>query len=314
MTASFSNQVEEFGQPDPGETFSPGSSVLRAIFRKPSVILSLIFLGGILLLAIFAPLITQISGFSPFQYDESAVDPALGGLPRGSLGGISDEHWMGVEPQNGRDIFARIAYGARVSMLIGFGATAITMFVGVVMGVLAGFLGGFIDAVISRVMDFLMAFPALIFMIAILSALPQGNRPLLLVVVLSLFSWPATARVIRGQTLSLKNREFVEAAKTSGAGWFPLVFREVLPNLSGTIVVMATLAVPTFIATEAGLSFLGVGITPPDPSWGQMIASAVSWYSSDPMFFAIPGMFLFLTVLSFTVLGDNLQKIWAGGL
>lgn len=272
------------------------------------------FLVFIVVLAIFAPLITQISGWGPFRYDEAAVDPALGGLPIGKWGGISTEHWLGVEPQNGRDIFARIAYGARVSMLIGIGATAITMVIGVAMGVIAGFVGGFVDAVISRIMDFLMAFPALIFMIAILSALPQGNRPLLLVVVLSLFSWPATARVIRGQTMSLANREFVEAARTSGAGWFTLVFREVLPNLSGTIVVMTTLAVPTFIATEAGLSFLGVGITPPNPSWGQMIASAVSWYSSDPMFFAIPGMLLFLTVLSFTVLGDNMQKIWAGEL
>ncbi|WP_245940739.1 MULTISPECIES: ABC transporter permease [Brevibacterium] len=278
------------------------------------MILSIAYLLVIVLVAIFAPLITAISGWGPFQYDESAVDPALGGLPREPLGGIGTEHWLGVEPQNGRDIFARVAYGARVSMLIGIGATAITMIIGVTMGIIAGFAGGIIDAAISRVMDFLMAFPALIFMIAILSALPQGNRPLLLVIVLSLFSWPATARVIRGQAMSLAKREFVEAARTSGAGWFTLIFREVLPNLSGTIVVMATLAVPTFIATEAGLSFLGVGITPPNPSWGQMIAAAVPWYSSDPMFFAIPGMLLFLTVLSFTILGDNLQKLWSGGV
>lgn len=314
MTVSPTTQVGEFGQPDPGEDFSPGAGQLRVILRKPTVVLSISFLVLIVLLAIFAPLITAISGWGPFQYDESAVDPALGGLPREPLGGVSAEHWLGVEPQNGRDIFARIAYGARISMLIGIGATAITMVIGVSMGIIAGFVGGIVDAVISRVMDFLMAFPALIFMIAILSALPQGNRPALLIVVLSLFSWPATARVIRGQAMSLANREFVEAARTSGAGWFTLVFREVLPNLSGTIVVMATLAVPTFIATEAGLSFLGVGITPPNPSWGQMIAAAVPWYSSDPMFFAIPGMLLFLTVLSFTVLGDNLQRLWSGGL
>lgn len=314
MTTSPTTTAQEFGQPGPGETFSPERQALRRILRRPSVILSLGFLGIIVVLAVFAPLITQLSGYSPFEYDESAVDPALGGVPRGPFGGISADHWFGVEPQTGRDIFARIAYGARISMLIGIGAAAITILIGVVMGVLSGFLGGIVDAVISRLMDFLMAFPALIFMIAILSALPQGNRPLLLVIVLSLFSWPGTARVIRGQTLALKNREFIEAAKTSGAGWAPLVFREVLPNLSGTIIVMATLAVPMFIATEAGLSFLGVGVTPPDPSWGQMISAAVPWYSTAPMFFVIPGMFLFLTVLSFTVLGDNLQKIWAGGL
>ncbi|MCQ9389740.1 ABC transporter permease [Brevibacterium sp. 50QC2O2] len=313
MTASPNTQVGEFGQPAPGESFSPGVRAFRKIIRKPSVILSLAFLALIVLLAIFAPLVTRLSGWDPFTYDEAAVDPSSGGLPLAPLGGMSAEHWLGVEPQNGRDIFARIAYGARVSLLVGICATAITMLLGVVMGLLAGFFGGIVDAVISRLMDFLMAFPALIFMIAILSALPQGNRPALLVIVLSIFSWPATARVIRAQTMSLANREFVEAARTSGAGWAPLVFREVLPNLSGTIIVMATLAIPNFIATEAGLSFLGVGITPPNPSWGQMIASAVPWYSSDPMFFAIPGILLFLTVFAFTVLGDNLQKIFSGG-
>lgn len=289
------------------------SSVFRSLIRKPTVILSLAFLAMVTVLAVFAPLVTQLSGWGPFDYDESAVNPSLGGLPVGGLGGISADHWLGVEPKSGRDIFARVAYGARISMLIGLGATALTVFLGVVLGMLAGFVGGIVDTAISRTMDFLMAFPALIFMIAVLSALPQGNRPLLLVVVLSIFSWPATARVIRAQTISLSKREFVESAKVSGAGWAPLVFREVLPNLSGTIIVMTSLAVPTFIATEAGLSFLGVGITPPNPSWGQMIASAVPWYSSAPFFFLIPGLLLFLTVLSFTIIGDNLQKALSPG-
>lgn len=296
-----------------GDSKPPGAGALRRILRKPSVIFSLAFLLIVTIMAIFAPLITQISGWTPYQFDESAVDPATGGLPLGGLGGISAEHWLGVEPQNGRDIFARIVYGARVSMLIAICATALTMIIGITLGMLAGFVGGWTDTVISRLMDFLMAFPALIFMIAVLSAVPHGNRPLLLVLVLSLFSWPQTARVVRGQTMTLVNREFVEAARASGAGKMTLIFKEVLPNLSGTVVVMATLAVPNFIATEAGLSFLGVGVTPPTPSWGQMIAQAVPWYSSHPLFFAIPGIFLFLTVFSFTILGDNLQKIWASG-
>src|SRR5690606_17330813 len=152
--------------------------------------------------------------------------------------------------------------------------------------------------IVSRVMDFLMAFPTLIFMIAILSALPAGNRPVLLVIVLSIFGWPYTARVIRGQTMSLRNSEFVEAARASGARPLRIVLREVLPHLRGTIIVPATRAGPSYIGTEAGLSFLGVGVTPPTPSWGQMIAQAVPWYSVDPMFFIVPGTFLFLTVLS----------------
>lgn len=281
--------------------------------RKPSVALSLGFLVLVALMAIFAPVLTAISGHGPYEFDESALNTAGGGIPLGPLGGISADHWFGVEPQKGRDLFARVAYGARVSMLIAISATLVTTALGVSLGMMAGFFGRRVDQVISRVMDFLMAFPALIFMIAVLSALPQGNRPMLLVIVLSIFRWPATARVIRGQTMSLANREFVEAARASGAGRLTIVFSEILPNLSGTVIVMATLAVPGFIATEAGLSFLGVGVTPPTPSWGQMIAAAVPWYSTDPMFFAIPGMFLFLTVFSFTVLGDNLQRVWATG-
>jgi peptide/nickel transport system permease protein len=121
------------------------------------------------------------------------------------------------------------------------------------------------------------------------------------------------ARVIRGQTLTLANREFVESAVASGASRSKIVFREILPNLKGTIIVMGTLSVPGYIGTEAGLSFLGVGVTPPTPSWGQMIAQSVGWYTVDPMFFLIPGTFLFLTVLSFTVFGDNLRKSMDAG-
>ncbi|WP_223881392.1 ABC transporter permease [Nesterenkonia ebinurensis] len=314
MAVPSSAQLEEVdGQAPGGGSKPPGASALKTILRKPSVIFSLAFLLIVTGMAVFAPWVTQLSGWGPLQFDESAVDSSTGGLPLGPWGGISADHWFGVEPQNGRDIFARIVYGARVSMLIAICATALTMLIGVTLGMLAGFAGGWVDAVISRLMDFLMAFPALIFMIAVLSAVPQGNRPLLLVLVLSLFSWPQTARVVRGQAMSITNREFVEAARASGAGRMTLVFKEVLPNLSGTVIVMATLAVPTFIATEAGLSFLGVGVIPPTPSWGQMIAQAVPWYASHPLFFAVPGIFLFLTVFSFTILGDNLQKVWASG-
>nr|WP_272955032.1 ABC transporter permease [Kribbella shirazensis] len=260
-------------------------------------------------MAVAAPLITKLSGWGPYAFDSAAINSDLGGVPHGALGGISGSHWFGVEPQNGRDLFARIVYGARVSITISLSATALTGILGVVLGMLAGFYRGWVDQVISRLMDFLMAFPALIFMIAILSSLPAGNRPVLLVVVISAFGWPYLARVIRGQTMTLANREFVEAARASGAKDSQVVFREILPNLRGSIVVMTTLAIPGYIGTEAGLSFLGVGVSPPTASWGQMIASSVSWYSVDPMFFAIPGAFLFLTVLSLTVLGDKIRTL-----
>lgn len=297
---------------DPGSTPPTRRSTWRPLLRPP-VVAALVFLLLVGLMAVFAPVITTLSGSGPYEFHEDAIDPVRGGLPIGPLGGISAEHWFGVEPLNGRDIFARIVFGARVSLTIALSAAAVTTVLGVVLGVLAGFLRGWVDQVISRVMDFLMAFPALIFMIAILSALPQGNRPVLLVVVLALFGWPSIARVVRSQAMSVAEREFVEAARAAGASRLRIVFAEVLPNLVATIIVMATLAVPTFIATEAGLSFLGVGVRPPAASWGQMIAAAVPWYAASPMFFVIPGAFLTLTVMSFMVLGDALQKGLARG-
>jgi peptide/nickel transport system permease protein len=298
---------------DTGVSSTAGRSgvgrVVRRLVSRPSVALCFGFLAVVIMMAVFAPLIVKISGYDPYVFDQNAVDPNTGGLPKGRFGGISSEHWFGVEPQNGRDIFARIVYGARVSMAIALSATVLTTVIGTVLGMISGFFGGRADQLVSRLMDFLMAFPALIFMIALLSALPQSNRPLMLVAVLSIFGWPYIARVIRSQTMSLGKREFVEAAVASGASRIRVIFTELLPNIAGTIIVMSTLAVPTYIGTEAGLSFLGIGVTPPTPSWGQMIAQAVSWYTVDPMFFMIPGLFLFLTVLSFTVIGDHLQRV-----
>lgn len=306
-------EVEEVGTAAPGGPPAPTSRILTRLLHDKAAVLCLAFLLLVVLMAAFAPLITRISGWGPYEFDSSAINSDLGGVPQGSLGGISADHWFGVEPQNGRDLFARIVYGARISITIAISATVLTGILGVVFGMLAGYYRGWVDQVISRLMDFLMAFPALIFMIAILSSLPAGNRPVLLVVVISAFGWPYLARVIRGQTMTLAEREFVEAARASGATSLALVFREILPNLRSSIIVMSTLAVPGYIGTEAGLSFLGVGVSPPTASWGQMISNSVSWYSVDPMFFAIPGAFLFLTVLSLTVLGDKIRSVVDAG-
>ncbi|WP_433429390.1 ABC transporter permease [Nonomuraea sp. CA-141351] len=296
-----------------GVPATSGRRVTRLLLRDWAAVLSGAYLTLIVLMAICAPLISAITGHGPNDFDTAAVNTDLGGVPHGSLGGISADHLFGVEPQNGRDLLARIAYGARVSLLIAASATVLTTLLGVVLGMLAGFYQSWVDQVICRIMDFLMAFPALIFMIAILSALPQGNRPVLLVVVISVFGWPYLARVVRGQTMTLVNREFVEAARASGASTGALVFKEILPNLRSSLIVMTTLAVPGYVGTEAGLSFLGIGVAPPTPSWGQMISSSVGWYAVDPMYFAIPGLFLFLTVLSMTVFGDRLRTAFDAG-
>lgn len=291
----------------------PVRRLARALVRDVPALLSVGYIVLIILLAIFAPLVVMVSGWGPYEFDQDAIDTDLGGLPSGAAGGISADHWFGVEPGSGRDVFARIVYGARISMTIALSATLLTSILGVVFGLLAGYFGGIVDTLISRLMEFLMAFPALIFMIAVLSALPADNRQVLLVAVISIFGWPYLARIVRGQTLSLKQNEFVEAARASGATGLQIIFKEILPNLAPTIIVMTTLAIPGYVGTEAGLSFLGVGVVPPTPSWGQMIASSVTWYAVDPAYFLIPSAFLFLLVFTFTVLGDRVKVITESG-
>ncbi|MEU8974788.1 ABC transporter permease [Streptomyces monashensis] len=283
------------------------ASLLRRLLAQPSAVAALAVVVALVLLALAAPLIAWALGTSPTEFHSDTVDPALGGLPRGVAGGISAKHWLGVEPVSGRDILARVVYGARVSLLIAVLATGTSMVLGTALGLAAGFFGGWTDAFIGRLMDLLMSFPSLIFMIALISAAPGVNRQLLLVIVLGFFGWPYVGRIVRGQAMVLARGEFVAAARVLGASRRALLVREVLPNLTGPILVVATMSIPSYIATEAGLSFLGVGVAPPTPSWGQMIASAVPWYAADPVYFLIPGAFLFVTVLAFNVLGDAVR-------
>jgi ABC-type dipeptide/oligopeptide/nickel transport system permease subunit len=275
--------------------------------------------GGVVVLllivvAIFAPLICKLVGVTPDDFHQDLVD-ASRQVPIGKLGGISWDHPLGVEPINGRDIFARIVYGARISLLIAFLATLLSVLIGVVLGIVAGYFGGWVDTLISRLMDIFLAFPLVLFALALVGALPdqilglQGDalRVALIVFIIGFFSWPYIGRIIRGQTLSLREREFVDAARSLGARSPYILFRELLPNLVAPILVYATLLIPTNILFEAGLSFLGVGVQPPTPSWGQMLSSAVPLYSVDPTYMIVPGMAIFITVLAFNLLGDGLR-------
>lgn len=268
----------------------------------------------LIVVAICAPLITGLVGQDPETHHEDLIDP-LFGTPTGSLGGISGEHLLGVEPVNGRDIFARIIYGARISLLVGFLSALVAVVLGTVLGILAGFFGGWVDAVISRVMDGLLAFPQLLFIIALVSVMPNqmlgltgtGVRLFVMILVIGFFGWPYIGRVVRGQTLSLREREYVEAARSLGAGRFYILFKELLPNLVAPIIVYTTMMIPTNILTEAALSFLGVGVKPPTASWGQMLSSAIDYYESDPMYMVIPGVAIFITVLAFNLFGDGVR-------
>ena len=273
--------------------------------------------GGIvviflILVAIFGPYIVQ----NPLTFHENLIDPTFS-RPYGTLGGISAAHPFGVEPITGRDLLARVVNGARVSLVIAFLSTALAVGIGMVMGVIAGFFGGWVDSVIARAMDIFLAFPLLVFAIALVGVIPSsafglsGNslRIGLLVFVIGFFAWPYMGRIIRGQTLSLREREFVDAARSLGARGPYILFRELLPNLVGPILVYSTLLIPTNILFEAALSYLGVGIIPPTPSWGGMISDAVNngIYSVDPMYMIIPGLAIFITVMAFNLFGDGLR-------
>lgn len=266
----------------------------------------------LILVAIFGPFLVQ----NPNAYNSNLIDPVFS-RPIGSWGGISLAHPFGVEPVTGRDMLARIVNGARVSLLIAFLSTALAVGIGVVMGVIAGYFGGWVDALIARMMDIFLAFPLLVFAIALVGVIPSsafglsgnGLRIGLLIFVIGFFAWPYMGRIIRGQTLSLRQREFVDAARSMGARGPYVLFRELLPNLVGPILVYATLLIPTNILFEAALSYLGVGIIPPQPSWGGMLSDAVTngFYSIDPMYMILPGLAIFITVMAFNLFGDGLR-------
>src|SRR5262245_51599653 len=275
--------------------------------------------GGIVVIflivvAILAPVLTKLFGHPIDEYHIDQIDPTFS-TPIGKFGGISREFLFGVEPTSGRDVFSRILYGAQTSLSVAFLSAFLSTILGTIFGLAAGFLGGWVDAVISRIMDFLLAFPQLLFAIALVSVLPDSflglgdrwSRVLVLVGVIGFFGWPYIGRIVRGQTLSLREREFVEASRSLGARSPRILFRELLPNLAAPILVYTTLIIPTNILTEAALSFLGVGIPPPNPSWGGMLSDAVAFYSIDPMYMIIPGGMIFITVLAFNLFGDGLR-------
>lgn len=275
--------------------------------------------GGIVvillvILAVLAPVLTRFFGYPINEFHSDQIDPTLQ-LPLGEWGGISKDFLLGVEPTTGRDIFSRILYGAQTTLVVAVLAALVSTVLGTLFGLAAGYLGGWVDSIVSRIMDFLLAFPQLLFAIALVSVLPRDmlgldgrwSRVVVLVAVIGFFGWPYIGRIVRGQTLSLREREFVEASKSLGAGSARILFKELLPNLAAPILVYTTLIIPTNILTDAALSFLGVGVPPPNPTWGGMLSDALTYYVYDPMYMIIPGVMIFTTVLAFNLFGDGLR-------
>jgi peptide/nickel transport system permease protein len=287
---------------------SPLQLFWRRFRRDRVAMVAAAFVVLAILIAIFAPLIVNVTGApKPNVQNPNLLDDF------GSPSGPSADNWLGVD-QRGRDVFSRVIYGARISLLVAFLSTAIIVVIGVVLGLIAGYYRGLTDSLLTRAMDVMLAFPVLLLAIGLGVACADGClsntiKPGLTVVVtvIALSLWPYMARIVRGQVLSLREKEFVEAARSLGASNSRIIFREVLPNLVAPIIVYGTILIPQVILFEAALSFLGIGINPGTPSWGSMISDAVGVFDIAWWFMTFPGLALLLTVLAFNLVGDGLQ-------
>jgi peptide/nickel transport system permease protein len=291
--------------------------VLARLRRDKVAVIALVFLTIVYLLAIFGPFIAPMFGFDPFIRDRAAVDTPTGG-PALPFGGISPSHPLGVEWGTGRDIASQLLWGLRISLIVATASTFLVVTLGTILGIIAGYVGGRTDMLLGRFMDLILAFPTLLILIAMSPVLtqritdlgvPPGNpsRIIYLILAISVFGWPYLARIVRGQVLSLREREFVEAAVAAGASRRRILFTEILPNLWAPILVYTTLALPAFIGLEAALSFLGVGVLPPDVTFGAMLANSVRYFQTVPTYLFIPGVSLVLIVVAFNLLGDSLR-------
>ncbi len=269
-----------------------------------------VFLLIVILSALFAGPITSLVAHPPNAQYPDRLDQ-LFGTPTGP----SRDFILGVDTV-GSDIFSRVLYGARVSLTVAIVGTGIALVIGATLGIIAGYYRGIVDTIISRTVDVFLAFPLLLLALGVASACSLGNgcaggliQPGMSTVIgiIVLFSWTYFARLTRGQVLSLREKEFVEAARASGAGDVAILGREILPNLVAPLLVYTTLVIPLNILLEAALSYLGVGINPPQASWGQMIAEATPLFDSAWWYFLFPGIALVLTVLAFNLLGEAIR-------
>ena len=285
------------------------STVRARLWARPGGRAALIVVALLILIAILAPALAALEGQDPNTYHDSLLDSATGGGPAGPFGGISAAHWLGVEPTTGRDVFARLVYGARISLLVAGGATLGQLLIGLLVGLAAGLGNRWVDGLLGRFTDLALSFPSLFFSIALLAIVPQSfPRPLLLCVILAGFGWASTARIVRAETLVLREREFVAAARLYGASTWRIARKEILPGLAAPVATYTALAIPSNMVAEAGLSFLGLGVQPPTPSWGQMLSTATTWFQTDPEYVLVPALTLLLCVLAFTALGEEVRR------
>jgi peptide/nickel transport system permease protein len=289
---------------------SPMQLFWRRLRRDKVAMVALAFIVVLIFVALFAPLLVKAIG-APDPLDQNSEALDVFGTPTGP----SAEHWFGVD-RLGRDVFSRTIYGAQVSLEVAFISTGIAVFIGTIVGLVAGFYRGWVDTVLSRLTDVVLAFPILLLGLGLAAACSGANgcfRGLIqpglpvVIMVIAIINWTYIARIVRGQVLSLREKEFVEAARSLGASNRRILVREILPNLLAPLIVYSSLLIPANILLEAALSFLGVGVSGGTPSWGGMISEATSLFPDAWWFMLFPGLALLLTVLAFNLVGDGLQ-------
>lgn len=299
---------------------SPLAAAVRAFRRDRTGMAALCVVLCFVLLALAAPLLTRLYGKNPTEHYGQDRPGLLSpeGLPVLPNGGISGEFWFGLEPGLGRDVLAQLLYGMRTSLLVAVAATAVIAVVGVVLGVTVGYLSGVADRVFTFCCNVLLAFPTLLLLLALSPVIqtrfvdPGENEPVwmqftVLILVFSAFGWVPLALVLRTTVKSLRERDFVEAARAVGASRRHIVFRELLPNVWAPVLVHLTLALPGIITAEAALSFLGVGISEPVPDWGRMISRGAEVFYDDPTYMVFPGVTILVFVLAFNLFGDAVR-------
>jgi peptide/nickel transport system permease protein len=296
---------------------SPFQLAMGRLRRDKLTLVALGFVVTYVLAAIIAPFLVKFGVLDPYTTNQDLIGPDT--IPIGAYGGISWDHPLGVEPGIGRDAMSRIWYGMTFSLGIALTATLISIGVGVVVGIIGGAAGGKTDAILGRLTDLTLAFPVTLMVLALYSLgiafitndlhIPEGDlsNAVYVTAVLGLFGWTGVSRLIRGQVLSIREREFVEAAQMIGASKWRIYFREILPNLWAPILITFTLYMPVFVSAEAALSFLGVGIKPPTPTLGNVLAHSLDYAQADFVYFFAPAALIAVIVVSFNLLGDGLR-------
>lgn len=280
---------------------SPWRLGFERLRRDRAAMISLGIIFAIVLIAIFAPVIAAIVGHGPNQQFSAPIGQTAEGQPVGP----STTFWMGTDTV-GRDVLVRIAYGARISLIVGVVATVVTVTIGAIVGLASAFFGGFTDSILARLMDWLLAVPFLLLAISLVSVIGPGLS--VLIIVIGFLGWASVGRIVRGQVLTIKEKEYVEAARSLGAGPWRIMFIDILPNVIAPIIVYTSLLIPVTIVAEASLSYLGVGIPAPTADWGQMISDSQSVYQYGAWWYLVfPSLALLITTLAFNIFGDGVR-------